>query len=165
MNDVICPREAELVAELANGRWPEAGDRELRDHVAACGDCRELAFVASSIDGDRRAKESAVSIPPAGAAWWRVQMRMERESREAAARTVRRAHSAIVLATIGAIAAVLAMTSLLGAAWSWLTGAMPTARELAALQPATPSLTMLVVAAVSLAVLTPLIVWLAVAEE
>ncbi|MFA6955074.1 MAG: hypothetical protein WC538_04295 [Thermoanaerobaculia bacterium] len=165
MNGPICAREAELVAALASGRWPEAADRDLRDHVDSCSECSELAHVASSIDDDRRAVEGAVSLPPAGAAWWRVQMRMERETREAAARTVRRAHSAIVLATVGAVVAVLAMTSLLGAAWSWLTGALPTMRDLAALQPATPSVTTLAIAAVGLAVLTPLIVWLAVAEE
>lgn len=165
MNGPICSREAELANALAGGTWPDASDRELRDHVASCGECSDFALIARSISEDRRATESEVSLPPAGAAWWRVQMRIERETREAAAITVRRAHSAIVLATVGAVAAVLAMTSLPGAAWSWLTGALPTMRDLAALQPATPSLTTLAIAAVGLAVLTPLIVWLALAEE
>lgn len=165
MNAQICPREAELLEALGSGRWPQASGAELREHVGACADCLELVLVAGSMAGDRRDGERSASVPPSGAIWWRMQMRLERESKEVAARTVRRAHSAVVLATLGALAAVLSLTSLLGAGWHWLTSALPGAGELARLLPAAPSLTIVIIAAVSLAVITPVVVYLAVAEE
>lgn len=160
-----CSREAEFLDALASGRWPEASDLDLREHVAGCADCAALALVASSIETDRREVETLASPPPAGAVWWRMQMRMEREAHEAAAKTARRAHSAIVVATLGALGALLVVTKLLGAAWSWLAAAMPRSVDLPALQFPLPSTTMLLIAAASLLVFTPVIVWLAVAEE
>jgi hypothetical protein len=165
MNADPCRREADLLDALANGTWPEASDRELIDHVAACAECGELALAAATIDADRRDAEHAVALPASGAAWWRIQMRIDREMREAAARTVRRTHSAIVVATVAVVTVVLAMTSLLGAAWSWISRAMPTAADFAALHRLAPSTTTLLIAAAGVLVITPVIVWLAVAEE
>ncbi len=165
MSPQSCPHEAELLETLVSGRWPQASSAELREHVERCADCLELSLVTESMAADRRDAEYFASVPASGAIWWRMQMRVERESKETAARTVRRAHSAVVLATLGALAVVLSLTSLLGAAWSWLTSALPRANELATLLPAAPSLTIVVLAAVSLAVITPVVVYLAVAEE
>ncbi|MBI2213796.1 MAG: hypothetical protein HYU52_09125 [Acidobacteria bacterium] len=165
MNAPDCQRQDELLDALASGQWPDASDRELRAHVAECTECAALAVVATSIASDRRDIEHLASPPPSGAVWWRMQMRMDREAREAAAKTVRRTHSAIVLVTLGALGALLVITRLAGTAWSWLADTMPRPAELATLQHLAPSMTTVVVAAASVLVLAPIVVWLAVAEE
>lgn len=165
MNGNRCSHEARLWEALASGQWPEACESELRDHVAACRECRELALVASSISSDRHEAEAGANVPPSGAVWWRMQMRLERESKQAAARTVRRAHSVIVALTVGSLVLLLAMTSLLRAGWTWLAATLPRTGELAALMPAAPPLTVVILVAGTLAVITPLALYLAVAEE
>jgi hypothetical protein len=165
MNANLCQREAELVDALASGRWPDACDREMRAHVEACAECAELALVATSIDADRRSLEHVAAPPPSGAVWWRMQMRLEREMRDSAAKTARRAHSAVVLATLGIIVTLLLITKLLGSAWAWLAAALPRPADLHALQQLAPSMTMMVAVAAAVAVITPVLVWLAVAEE
>lgn len=165
MTAVHCSYEARLWEALASGRWPQACESELRDHVSSCGDCRELALVAGSIAVDRHEAESAASVPPSGAVWWRMQMRVERESKQAAARTVRRAHSAVVALTVGSLVLVLAMTSLLRAGWTWLAAMLPEAVDVAVLLPATPPLAVVILVSVTLVVITPVALYLAVAEE
>lgn len=165
MTAIQCSHEARLLEALASGHWPQACESELRDHVAECRECSELALVAASIAADRHEAESAASVPPSGAIWWRIQMRMERESKEAAARTVRRAHSAIVAVTLGSLVLLLAMTSLLRAGWTWLASALPKTGDVAALLPATPPFAIVILVAVTLAVITPVALYLAVAEE
>ena len=165
MTAIRCSHEARLWEALVSGQWPQACESELRDDVAACRECSELALVATSIAVDRHETESAASVPPSGAIWWRMQMRMERESKQAAARTVRRAHSAIVALTVGSLVLLLAMTSLLRAGWMWLASALPKAGDVATLLPATPPLTIVILVSVTLAVITPVALYLAVAEE
>lgn len=165
MTEARCPHEVELLDSLASGRWPQACEAELRDHVAACRECGDLALVAESIARDRRDVEHDISVPTSGAIWWRMQMRMERESRLAAARTARRAHSAIVALTVTSLLLVLATTSLLRAAGAWLASTIPSANELTAMMPAAPSLTIVALVSVAALVVTPVALYLAVAEE
>ena len=165
MTVIRCSHETRLWEALASGQWPQACESELRDHVAACRECSELALVATSINSDRHEAEAVANVPPSGAVWWRMQMRLERESKQAAARTVRRAHSAIVALTVGSLLLVLAMTSLLRAGWSWLVATLPKSGDLAAMMPAAPPLTIVILVSVTLAVITPLALYLAVAEE
>lgn len=165
MNAPICRREEELLAALGSGRWPEASDRDLLDHVAGCAECAVLAFAATAIDADRREGERHAPLPPSGAVWWRMQMRMAREAEEAAARTVRRAHAAIVLVTLGALTALLVTTKLLGVAWNWLLDAMPRYAELPSIPHPNPSITILLIGGAALLLIAPVIAWLAVTEE
>lgn len=165
MNGGICTREAELLDAIGDGTWPAAASRELHDHVAGCAACAELALVAGAIDAERREGERHASPPPSGAVWWRMQMRMEREAREAAARTARRAHSLVVGATVGAIATLLALTRLAASAWEWLAGAFPSLPALSAIHLPVPSLTMLALAGAATLMITPVALWLAFADE
>lgn len=160
-----CSQEARLWEALASGQWPDACESALRDHVASCRECRELALVATSINSDRHETEAGTNVPPSGAVWWRMQMRLEREAKQAAARTVRRAHSAIVALTVGSLLLVLAMTSLLRAGWSWLAETLPKSGDLTAMMPAAPPLTIVILVSVTLAVITPVALYLAVADE
>lgn len=160
-----CEHESELWDALSSGRWPEACGRELRDHVEACHDCRELALVSAALGADRREGEAAANVPPPGAVWWRMQMRMERDAKQIAAKTVRRAHSAIVAATIGALVMVLSMTPLLRNGWAWLVSAFPSTETFATIMPLTAPITVVLLAALALAVLTPVALYLAVTEE
>ncbi|MGK2859986.1 MAG: hypothetical protein ACSLFQ_22550 [Thermoanaerobaculia bacterium] len=169
MTEARCPHEVELLDSLASGRWPQACEAELRDHVAACRECGDLALVAESIARDRRDVEHDISVPTSGAIWWRMQMRMERESRLAAARTARRAHSSIVAVTVASLLLVLATTSLLRAGWTWLASAIPSAipsaNELTSMMQAAPSLPILALVSVAALVVTPVVLYFAVAEE
>ena len=165
MTTTHCAREAEILEAIVRGRWPEACEPELREHAATCRDCGDLAAVAAPLAEDRREGESMTDVPASGAVWWRVQMRMEREAKESAARTVRRVHSAMIVATVGAIVLVLAMTSLLRAVWGWLAPMLPGTSELLALMPPAPPMMILVLAGLAFAVLTPVAVYLACAEE
>lgn len=70
-----CPRENELRDLITRGQWPQASATELRDHVAACRSCCDLALVADAFQ-KARATSIAVARPgSAGALWWRAQLR------------------------------------------------------------------------------------------
>lgn len=164
MIPVGCEYETELFEALTKGRWPDACSRELRDHVAECRDCGELASVAGALIEDRRSGEHAVTAPPAGAVWWRMQLRLERENKETAARTVKRAHGAVVAATLVTILAVLAMTSLIHTALGWLNEVVPHFGELVSVAEALPLTGILLIALVVI-VFAPVAVYLAVAND
>jgi predicted anti-sigma-YlaC factor YlaD len=159
-----CPRELEVLEAVNTGRWPHSVGNELREHAGDCSDCRETVAVASALILDRRALEANVSVPPSGAVWWRMQMRRERDVREAAARAVRRVHAVVISAVIIAIATAVLMTPLLrrGAFWLFDTARGTSASLAAAPLPAT---TLIVLAAVAWLVFTPVVLYLAVARD
>ncbi len=162
MTSETCMHEDALLEALETGRWPEACDHELRDHVARCSECSDLALVADAFIEDRRSSRTA-AVPPSGAVWWRMQLRLDRETRETAAKTVRRAHGAVIGATVMLLIAAAAMTSILRSAWTWLTSIVPDAGELLRLSESFPLVAVGLVA-VLLVVLAPIAVYLAVAE-
>lgn len=159
-----CPHEPDLLDALAAGHWPDACEAELRDHVSACVECREISIVAEAFIADRRETEQRADLPTSGATWWRMQLRMEREAKEAAAKTVGRAQGAVIAVTLAAITVVLVSTSLVRMGWQWLTSAMPHVADFAGLSSAVP-LTVLVLAGVAILVFAPIAVYLAIARD
>jgi hypothetical protein len=159
-----CDREPELLDVLASGRWPEACGSELRDHVAGCLECRDLLLVAEALVADRRHAEAEADVPSSGAVWWRMQMRREREAREAATKTVGRVHGIVVAATVVLLAAVLRMTSIVDHAWGWFSSAMPGAEDVVSLSSSVP-LTILALAGVTILVFAPVALYLALARD
>ena len=159
-----CEREHEVLDALSAGRWPEAVDRALRDHVDGCGDCRDLVTVAAAMIDDRREAETQVDLPSSGAVWWRMQLRMERESKQAAEKTVGRIHGAVVGVTVAAITMILLATSAMKLGWKWIEGAMPQDSDLAALSFAMPP-SLLVAVGLAILVFAPVALYLAFARE
>ena len=54
-----CPHEQDVLELATLGRWPSAADRTLRDHVASCGICGDLAHVASVLADWREQQPAA----------------------------------------------------------------------------------------------------------
>jgi len=75
-----CRREPEVVEAIAQGRDLD----ELRDHLAGCAACAEIAEMAAMFRDERRAAIGDAHIPAAGTVWWRSTIRARAE----AARTV-----------------------------------------------------------------------------
>jgi hypothetical protein len=91
-----CPRETEILRAIEARHWPDRCDDELRAHAASCADCADLVEVATALTDDRDDVVHAAHVPPSGAVWWRAQMR----TRQEAARTARRAISAMQAAAV-----------------------------------------------------------------
>jgi hypothetical protein len=98
-----CPRENELRDLVARGQWPQASAPELRDHVAACRSCNDLALVADAFQKARAATIGAARPGSAGALWWRAQLRRRNAALERISRPL-----------IGAQIFALAITLLFG---------------------------------------------------
>ncbi|PYV16626.1 MAG: hypothetical protein DMG21_11165 [Acidobacteria bacterium] len=111
MNSMPCEREEELAEALRMERWPEGAPRELREHVAECPACTELALVASCLRRDAVAAEGEADLPEAGFVWWKARLVARRAATERAMRPVMVAQKA------GLVAGALAAAGL--AAWQW----------------------------------------------
>jgi len=82
-----CSREKEVRELVLRGQWPQAAGDELREHVAACRSCSDLALVmptflaARSQSAGSAVSGSVVSGSP-GVLWWRAQLRRRKEAME-----------------------------------------------------------------------------------
>ena len=109
-----CPREVEVFEAVAFDRL--AG---VRDHLAVCPICAEIADVAGALRADHNAACQAAAVPSAGAVWWRATVRARAE----AARTV--AQPITVLQGIAGACGVGLAVALVGIAWrslGWFVG-------------------------------------------
>jgi hypothetical protein len=88
MKRIECPREADIVAAIAAGSWPERVDAELRAHADACASCADVAVVAPSLRDDYLAMSADVQLPAAGQVWWRAAVRARLEIAESAAQPI-----------------------------------------------------------------------------
>jgi hypothetical protein len=123
MTPTECLREAEILDEIGAGRWPEQTPAALREHVAACAVCRDLALVAAGLaaDGDAaRTAMAGVPLPSAGQVWWRAELRARQEKALLAQRPI------TAVQVVATVALLLALGSGLWAfvpgAWTWLSG-------------------------------------------
>ena len=83
-----CAREDELLKALQTSRWPETCAPGLREHVDACGACRDLLAVAAPLLDEHRALVDDAAVPSSAIVWWRAQMRSRREAAERAAQPI-----------------------------------------------------------------------------
>lgn len=137
---IECPREADVLDALASARWPERIDRELTDHVAACGVCRDVIAVATAIHADHDAAWREADVPSSGQMWWRAEMRARQEAIRDASRPVTVAQG---------VAALLALVVVVAAGWF----AWPTLQGLFATPP--PFLLPLAIGLLAVLVVTP----------
>jgi len=70
-----CSRQPEVQQLLADGHWPHACPPDLRAHLADCRSCREFLLVTQAFQQSRTTAAAQVKLPPAGAIWWRAQLR------------------------------------------------------------------------------------------
>jgi hypothetical protein len=104
-----CPREAELLEALQASAWPDCCPQVLRDHVAACASCAELAAIVLPLLDEHHAAVSSASVPPSGAVWWRAQMRARQEAARRAARPISIAQAIGVACAVGLLAGGLTL--------------------------------------------------------
>jgi hypothetical protein len=77
-----CSREKELVEVLAKGHWPHACPEELRVHVTACRSCADLVLVACAFQSARNHSIASANLPSPGVLWWRAQLRRRNQAIE-----------------------------------------------------------------------------------
>jgi len=117
MFDASCKRENELLQAIHAMWWPERCDDELREHVASCASCSDLAAVATAIVDDRRGALTEPQLPSAAAIWWRARMRRRQEAQRAVARTMTIVQSVLVIAAIVATTLISRAADLTLADW------------------------------------------------
>lgn len=87
-----------MLRAIAEGRWPERCEDDLREHLASCGTCADLIEVAVALARDRESAVRSATLPGSGVIWWRAQLRMRRE----AERSTRRTSTLVQGAVLGA---------------------------------------------------------------
>lgn len=92
-----CSCERDVLDLVAMGQWPSRADQKLRDHVAGCPTCAEVASVASAVR--EWAEEPApVKVPDASVVWYLAQVRAREEATRKASRPVLAAQAAALVA-------------------------------------------------------------------
>jgi hypothetical protein len=107
-----CPRESEIFEAVAFNR-----EREVRDHLATCAICAEIADVAGALRADHAAACREAAVPSAGAVWWRATVRARAEAAHTVSQPI-----TVLQGIAGACGAGLAV-ALAGVAWrsfDWL---------------------------------------------
>jgi hypothetical protein len=108
---VDCEFESEILAAVLQDRWPARVDAGLREHVAACEICAEVAAIAGAIDNDRQEMRAQASVPDSGRVWWIAQMRARREAAQTAGRPITVAQVIACACAMGLLGACFGATS------------------------------------------------------
>lgn len=106
MSPFTCNRERELTVLLHNGHWPQACPDELRAHVASCRNCSDLVLVTEPLQVSRRQTAELPRLEPAGAIWWRAQLRRRNAAIEKVSRPILGAQIFAVLMTLIVVATI-----------------------------------------------------------
>lgn len=111
MTPIECGFEEEVLAAAMQSRWPDRVNSELREHVASCAICRELASVAGAISDAKDEMRATVSVPDSSRVWWTAQLRARREALAAAGRPITAAHLIAFACAAGIAGACFGATS------------------------------------------------------
>ena len=106
-----CRHEADVVAAVTGGRWPDAADATLREHVTSCSVCAEVLQVAEAMAALEQETLADTRLPAAGQVWWRAQVRARHDAEAVAARPVMVAQAVGGAAALGLVSAVVS--------WKW----------------------------------------------
>jgi hypothetical protein len=101
-----CPRESEVFEAVAFNRVDA-----VRDHLAACAICAEIAEVAGVLREDHAEACRDAPIPSAGAVWWRATVRARAEAARTAAQPI------TILQGVAGACGVGLVAALAGIAW------------------------------------------------
>lgn len=133
MSPFTCARERELSELLRQGYWPKACSDDLRAHVASCRSCSDLVLVTGTLQAARKETAELPRLEPAGAIWWRAQLRRRNAAIEKMARPILGAQLFAFAVTLVLLAAVLVWQA--GNIGVWIQN-LPNALNLGALVPA-----------------------------
>lgn len=111
MNPVECEFEADVLAAVIQGRWPECADFGLREHAAGCAICADVALVAGALSESCAEVQTTASVPDSGRVWWVAQMRARREDARAAGRPITAAQVLAFACAMGLLGACFGATS------------------------------------------------------
>jgi hypothetical protein len=155
-----CFRESDVVDAVRSGEWPDRCEQGLRDHVAGCDVCRDVAAVAAALQASRAEGLGEVHVPTSAHVWWRAQLRARREALELAASPM-----TIVQGVAAACAAGLAIAAI-GMGWGELASASRhVASELIAAATSAPELTLTFLGAAAVVLAMPIAVYFALSEK
>ena len=160
MTIIECPRESDVLDAVASGKWPHRVP-ELAGHVASCAVCSDVVAVAQAMRADHEVVWQEASIPSSGQAWWRAEMRARHEAILQASRPIAIAQGAALLVAIAVIGAI----GWLG--WTWIRQE-PSIFDLSRVSAqalASPLALSLVVALLTLTVITPVALYLVLSDE
>jgi hypothetical protein len=106
-----CEKEQAVTEMLQSGRWPEACDSALRNHVENCAVCSEVVLVAQFLREEHASLFADMKLPDAGLVWWKAQLRARREAAELATRPIALAERFAVACAMAALLAFIV--------WKW----------------------------------------------
>ena len=162
MSPFTCVRERELSDLLHNGHWPQACPDELRAHVASCRNCSDLVLVTESLQASRRQMAELPRLEPAGAIWWRAQLRRRNAAIEKVSRPILGAQIFAVLMTLVVLAAIAAWQFGNWSAWfSDLPGTLHLTALIPSSMPESSALWIIVPVIATIALLSGIVVYFA----
>jgi len=170
---VECCREQDVIAAVVSHRWPERCDADLRDHVAACEICQDVAEVAAAFLVDQDADYQPVRVPSSAHMWWRLQMRARQDAARAALRPINVAQGLVAAAVTSLAVAVIAFgwAATSWSQWSWsemAAGLQPAANTVVnsvlSVATITPQTTLVLGAIAAGLILMPVAVYFALSE-
>ena len=108
-----CRHEADVLAAVSTGRWPERVDATLRAHVETCALCRDLITVVAAFEAemDQLPARETGALPGAGLVWWRAQMRARQDAARLAVRPISVAQALAFAGTVGVLGALFGATA------------------------------------------------------
>ena len=80
-----CEWEQAVLDATRSRRWP---DEALRNHVASCAVCADLALVAEYLAQQGELARAEAALPNPGLIWWRAQVLARREAAERATQPI-----------------------------------------------------------------------------
>ena len=113
-----CQFEQELLDAIAARRWPDRAEAQLREHVARCGLCSDVAEIAGAFFEDRDCAQAEAVVPSASAVWWRAQIRAREEAARVAARPL------LIFQVMATICVAIVAIALAPAASNWIRGSL-----------------------------------------
>ena len=159
-----CCFESEVLAAVVECRWPERVEPELRTHAASCAVCSDVALLATALREDRDVLKAIAAPPESGRVWWMAQLRARREAEKAASRPITAAQ------VVGAAATAWFAGACFGASSDWFRSEFTRLASGAESVGIGVFLTsgaglLLLLGGVSILILIPAAIWLAVGKD
>jgi hypothetical protein len=102
---------------LERGHWPQACRDELRAHVAACRVCGDMVLLTQAFRREKAVAASQAKLEPAGAVWWRAQLRRRNAAIERVSKPILGAQIFALITILVALAVMVAIQARQGLAW------------------------------------------------
>lgn len=101
-----CSRENEVLDLLKSGRWPDACDPDLRDHVKSCSSCSETVLVKSALQDAVVRSRAVAPLDSPSLIWSRAQLRRRYATMERVSKPVAGANRFALIILLAALAGI-----------------------------------------------------------